>query len=78
MLSLTQHTSALTGCDDCEARKREDGEVVGGCIQGLVNGYTMCRETRSGTLQQTALSSRGEERRVVCDSPTSVISGSKG
>lgn len=32
-----------------------------GCTQGLVNGYTMCRETRSSILQQTALSSQREE-----------------
>lgn len=31
----------------------------GVCTHSLVNGYTMCRETRSSTLQQTALSSQG-------------------
>ena len=39
------------------------GWLGGGvCTQGLVNGYTMCRETRSSTLQQTALSSQRERQ----------------
>lgn len=46
----------------------EEGEGIvwggggGGWAQGLVNGYTMCRETRSSTLQQTALSSQRERQ----------------
>lgn len=65
-LSFTRDTSALSGCDDWEARRlrRRGLESWGGgdCTQGLVNGYTMCRETRSSTLQQTALSSQRERQ----------------
>lgn len=45
---------------------RRGRELFGGAgvgwAQGLVNGYTMCRETRSSTLQQTALSSQRERQ----------------
>ena len=68
-LSFTRDTSALSGCDDWEVRWLRRGWLeswgwVGGgvCTQGLVNGYTMCRGTRSSTLQQTALSSQRERQ----------------